>query len=170
MFKKTFSFAVLFIFMINTSSANDGIKSVLQDYQFAVTVEWDQKDPAFLKAQEEKLLSSVETLMLNGHSPRELIQESLSLIPDERQRAEVEQSMAHFEKGEISKEDISNLLKQHSGHMSQAGATWSPVAYVLIGVVVTYAAFKLLILSVYYFDNDWHNSDQPEIPPAEPKP
>jgi hypothetical protein len=165
MLRKTLSFFFLFTFLMNSSFAGEGIKSALQDYQYAMTVEWDQQDPEYAKAQEEKLLNSVESLLQNGHTPKSIVQESLALIPDAQQRNEIQTALNQFNQGELSKAELLNMLANHSSQMSQTGASWSVVGTVILGLVLGYASLKILFLVVYYWDTDWDYGETTETKP-----
>ncbi len=155
-----------FIFLTGNSFAATGFKDLIQEYQYDVTVVWDQKDKEFIQRADEKLISGVETLIENGASPQELMNEAITLIPDEKVKADIKQTMGLYGQKKFSKEQLVTFLNQNATQMARQGSSWSTVGKILVGVVVTYAVLKLLMIIIMYWDTD-PNYGQPsgDYPP-----
>lgn len=155
-----------FIFLSGNSFAATGFKDLIHDYQYEVTVEWDQQDKDFINRADEKLISGVETLLQEGASPQELLNEALTLIPDEKVKADVKQTLKLYGQKEFSKEQLVAFLSQNTSQMARQGSSWSTVGKILVGVVVTYAVLKILMIIIMYSDTD-PNYGQPsgDYPP-----
>jgi hypothetical protein len=151
---KALSFVIsLFIFM-QAGHASTGVKDLLDEYHYAVTVEWDQKDETFIQAQEDKLLIGLENALATSVNPENVVKEILAQIPDQKLKADITQAFTLFKKDEISKEQILTLVQSHQASMNQQGTSWSPVMKIIIGVVVGYVVLKALMLVIYYWDTD----------------
>ena len=91
----------LFIFM-QAGHASTGVKDLLDEYHYAVTVEWDQKDETFIKAQEDKLLIGLENALATSVNPENVVKEILAQIPDQKLKADITQAFTLFKKDEIN--------------------------------------------------------------------
>lgn len=138
-----------FIFLTGNSFAATGFKEIIQEYQYEVTVEWDQQDKEFLKNAEDKMISGVESLLASGASPEDLMNEALTLIPDEKLKEDLKITLKNY-----SKEQLISFLDQNADRMALQGSSWSTVGKILVGVVVTYAVLKLLMIIIIYSDTD----------------
>lgn len=150
-----------FIFLTGNSFAATGFKELIQEYQYEVTVEWDQQDKEFIKNAEDKMISGVEALLKSGASPEDLMNEALTLIPDEKLKADLKVTLKNY-----SKDQLISFLDQNADRMALQGSSWSTVGKILVGVVVTYAVLKLLMIIIIYSDTD-PNYGEPsgEYPP-----
>src|SRR5690606_13398261 len=86
MLKKFFAFSLiscLFIVQANASTPN-GLKAAFDDLNYALTVEWDQRDRSFYDAQMQKFESHLNSLQAQGLTNQELIEFTLTQVKDEK--------------------------------------------------------------------------------------
>lgn len=131
-------------FLSGNSFAATGFKDLFQNYQYAVTVEWDQHDKDFLEAEEQKFSKGIEILLQSGHSTQDIVNDSLTMIHDENLRNEIKEALSLYGDNKISKDQLLNMLEQNASAMSQQGSSWSTLGKIVVGVVVTYAVLKIL--------------------------
>lgn len=143
MLKSLLSFVLVFgllssqAFAYNTSS----LKAIFNDFQYDVTVLWDQKDPEFFNAAQAQMMSRIEAA---GISDKEIIAYALSNVSDEQ----VKQALTHAYKTNNA-EMMLDVINQ-----SQAqGASWIGkvlmglgiavgVGFTVMGIMVLYALSK----------------------------
>jgi hypothetical protein len=86
MLKRLLSLALSFAF-VTTASASSitpmAVVSAMEEFNFAVNVEWDQKDPEFYKTQVSKLENSINALVADGMTLAEVIDVAASTIKNE---------------------------------------------------------------------------------------
>jgi hypothetical protein len=147
-----------------TSLAKTGIKSSIQNFQYAVTVEWDQKDHSFLKYQEDLLKKEIEELLKAGESPKVIMEELVSLIPDQRLQRDILEASSLYQKKEIEREELEAFLQMHLEDLQTRGPSWSPVVKFIVGLGIFYIVFNLFLFTLYYWDTD-PNYGQVDNPP-----
>ncbi len=156
---------LILCFLSSNSFAATGFKELFENYQYAVTVEWDQQDQVFLKNEENKFINGIDLLVQNGHSTEEIIIESLELIHDKNLRNEIEEALKLFGSKNISKNQLLTILDQNAVAMSQQGSSWSTIGKILVGAVVTYGVLKLLMIIIIYSDTDPNYGQPGDAPP-----
>ncbi len=143
-----------------------GIAELIKSYQYSVLVEWDQQDPEFLKAKQDDFARGIETLIAEGHKPRELLQESLKLIPNEEVRRQLSEA-SQLSGSSMTSEELTQYFEQQLNSMTVQGSSWSPVTKILLGVAITYVVLKVLMITLMYWDTD-PNYGQVDNPPKVP--
>ncbi|MBY0516787.1 MAG: hypothetical protein K2P81_07760 [Bacteriovoracaceae bacterium] len=166
--KILYPFLAFICFTQYSMAAAPGFKTLINNYQYAVNVEWDQRDVAFLKNEEAKLKQGIQVLIDQGMTSEELVQESLMMIPSQQLSVEIKESVELFKAGRLSNEELISVVTEHMDSMGQRGSSWSPVTNILVGVVATYVVLKALMLVIYYWDTD-PNYGQTGDPPPVPK-
>ena len=149
---------------------NSGLKSLLDNYQYTLIVEWDQTDSVYLQNATEKFSRDLEALIAEGHAPEVLLQESLSLIPNEKTKSDLTYALGLYHNKSLSSAELKSFFEEELKHMHIQGVSWSPVTKVLVGAAIGYAVFKILLLTIYYWDYDPNYQGSTEPPPLPPKP
>lgn len=151
--------------MIFMQSSQASVSELIREYQYSMTVEWDQKDSAFAEVQNKRLKSGIQQLLKEGTSPGEILQESAQLIQDDKAKAEVLEVIFLFEQGRMTESQMISFIDQILEKSAQRGTSWSPVLKLMAGIVGGYIIFKLVLLAIYYHDTDF-NYGQPSEPPT----
>lgn len=125
---KVLTLLLAFCFTMNTFASTGSMRQLgvlLDEYQYAVTVEWDQKDRAFLEAQSLNFLKSVETLMQEGLTLSEIQQTIQEKGGDRMISGELLQKLQTIQ-GEVTPEKLAKLLTENSSSLYREGASWAP--------------------------------------------
>ncbi|MFL5785777.1 MAG: hypothetical protein ACJ76H_14260, partial [Bacteriovoracaceae bacterium] len=62
--KKLFSLLLVLCFSVNVmASSTSGLERAMDDYQFALTVEWDQKDQAVYQAKTDAFFAEMAKMI-----------------------------------------------------------------------------------------------------------
>ncbi len=165
-FAKLVHFLLAFIFCSQCALASTGnFKELVQEYNYTLTVEWDQKDLEFLKSAESKFSIGVRELLKEGSSPLELMAESLDLISDLKLRRELSERLKVYHHNKMSNEELLEFVERYSSSMQTQGTSWSPAMKILLGVVGGYIAFKLILVTIMYWDTDPNYGEDGNPPP-----
>ena len=164
-FTKLFSSFLTLLLTSQTCFAAPGLSELVREYQFAMSVEWDQRDEGFKNEQQEKLLKGIEHLRAEGATTQQLLTESLLMIPDLTKRHDVAEAMGLYHAGQLSQAQLHDFLEENLANMQTPGVSWSPLTNVIVGVVVGYAVLKALMLVIYYWDTDPNYGQGGEAPP-----
>ena len=134
------------IFYSQSIFATSTLREITDSYQYAVDVEWDQKDQKFLEAANEKMKGELEQLIQSGVSKEELLNQAMEAIPDAKMKSEVKKNFQALSAESISAEQFQKSMQDIAG-MRTSGAHWSPVGSVLVGtaavLAVSYLAFRI---------------------------
>lgn len=128
--------------------ASSGLNEVVDDYNYTMTVEWDQVDQDFYNTQTEIFVNKIQGLIANGLTQKEVENFVAARISD---KASLEK-LALVSKNAKTTQDVVALLKDHSLNLYQRGANWngevvltiatSTIAAVYV-IWVTYSLIKL---------------------------
>lgn len=160
-------FLLVALFSQSSYAATKSFTTLVQSYQYAVLVEWDQADPKFLQDAEDEFRQGVVQLLSEGASPQELLGESLSLIPNATLRQELGQGVELYQGGDFNPKELLDFTTDHISQMEAQGSSWSPAVKIAAGIVGGYVVFKLLMLTILYWDYD-PNYGQTGEPPKVP--
>ena len=164
-FTKLVSSFLTLLLTTQTCIAAPGLTELVREYQFAMSVEWDQRDEGFKTEQQQKLLKGIDHLAADGVTTQHLLSESLALIPDLAKRKDVAEAMGLYRAGQLSQEQLQGFLEENLENMQAPGVSWSPLTNVIVGVVVGYAVLKALMLVIYYWDTDPNYGQGGDAPP-----
>lgn len=134
------------VFATTTSS----LRAITNNYKYAVEVEWDQQDPQFLDTKKLELEQGIAALIDAGASPKSLLQEALSEIPEGKQKKDIESLLNIVSTQKMSPEQFGAELLSVMG--KQEGASWTGGANLLIGVG---AAFAITYIVFRVYMNEW---------------
>ena len=152
---KLISIFVLVCFSLNVFSATGTLEALERDfdnYQYAVTVDWDQKDDAFLQKETNTFLENLNTLMLNGS----LNQQEVLAFAEKKlaNKKAFEALKLRLTLQDPSAENVAQTIKENSKEFYQRGANWSgDTNFPLIGGIVVGAA--ALIYGLIWFNNNY---------------
>lgn len=121
-------FSLLIIPQIALASQGDELKQAIDEYFFAMTVEWDQQDRSFAVAQEALLTQKINSMIKSGMDSSQLVEIFNSISGLDYKQIELEIKARKLE----SPEQIKGLLIEKMGSRYDQGASW--VGAVLIGI------------------------------------
>lgn len=128
------------------STIREGLEAAMNEYEYEMVVEWDQKDA--VKAQEftQKFTEKLEALYQQGLSNDEVMKYIETRIVDKKQLASIQASAALSAKGGSSAQNIAQALQENMEKFGHRGASWTGgVAYaavisglLIVGALIVY--------------------------------
>lgn len=131
------------------------VDEAFQKFQYAMSVEWDQKDEAFKKQAEKDLITSLLALVEAGISVKEIQAHMERTILSSESREEYKRLVAAMEDQDLPEEEITartlefvkNAQAKGLGFNGEGGpigghSTLTIIAVVVIVVVVTHLCLK----------------------------
>lgn len=136
-----FFVTVLAFFMLTTythAAAGTGLKQAFDEFNYAVKVEWDQKDQAFYNAQLEKLKAAVSAAQTSGMSNAALIDAIAAETKSTVLRDELRLLATQVELGLIAQDQLQAEVQKVMSKSYRQGASWNGEAILLgaVGVLV----------------------------------
>jgi hypothetical protein len=143
---------VLSLSLLTTSSfagSNTGLKDAIQELNYALNVEWDQKDMSFYSREMNAFRDRVEALNLQG-SKKAILSDAVNSLPASAFKNQLSEKLSQVDVNKMSDNEIQDLLIQISKNSGSKGASWNGSAQevvipalIAIGVVV----FIVLVIS-----------------------
>jgi hypothetical protein len=143
--KKFMLLILTFLMVPQFAMANqtDGLKQALDEFYYSMTVEWDQKDPEILRAQEQLLAKRLITEIAAG-----LTKEELASLFSQTTNLDLNELMMEIQRLNLqSPDDIKALLinKMHARYFK--GASWNGEA---VGMVLVAALAAFIVIGLVY--------------------
>jgi hypothetical protein len=147
--KKLISSIVATCFCLNVF-AHTGTVSALEkhidEFQYALTVEWDQQDEGFREAQTSILLAKLQQTATDGALSTAEIEALLAKRLGGNQALEALKLRLSLSPVQSTSEMMS-FIQQHSQDFYQTGVSWNgSTGFVVAGVLAGIAAFAALII------------------------
>lgn len=155
--KKIISLILLFCLSFNVLADSGALKELereLDSFNYAMTVEWDQKDKAFASAETKKFLTAIDKLIAEkklGAGEIELLMKARIKNPELLQAVQLKAGLLG---ASPAPEKVLELLKSTSDDLYQRGASWNGNAQtlVIVGVVV-------VIVAILIAKAAWHDAN-----------
>jgi hypothetical protein len=148
--KNIISLFLCFIFSLPPLNAATTEKNQLQkavdDLQYAITVEWDQKDQLFYNTQMEAFKKSLQELHGSGMPISEMVAEFAKMIKDEKVANEFSKTFNLIDSNKMSFDHAVEIMNRSISQTYQRGASWSGEAVLGISLVVIIMGAMTLIL------------------------
>jgi hypothetical protein len=148
MLQRLLTLILALAFMTTASASHIGahaIKATLDEFNFAITVEWDQKDQSFYQAQVAKLQRELSDLRDQGVTNAEIIDVAVSTVKDQKLAQEMKAILNVVEVNKLSAEQAQSMVLEAAKKSSAQGASWSGDAWLWIGPIIAVA----LIIAVF---------------------
>lgn len=135
------SLLVAFCFSLNVMAATGTIQELerhMDDYQYALSVEWDQKDQAFYDAQTKIFFEKMGKLIKeDGLSQAEILKMIEIKTKNKAALEALKLKLSVLSKG-ATPEELASIVKDASKDLYSQGASWSGevVFSVVLGVVL----------------------------------
>lgn len=154
MFKKFFTlFIAMAIFTVQAhASAQDGLKKAFDEMNYALTVEWDQKDQSFYETELKKFTSVIRDLKKTGLSNEEMIEFAKSQVKDARVAKDLETAFSVITVNKMNSEEASKYMMDSMKRAYSDGASWSGgvTLYLVVGLLVLALAVAASPGTAYY--------------------
>ncbi len=152
---KTLALILTFCISFNvlaTEPVIDELESLIDDYNYALTVEWDQKDAKFAAQKTTQFYSELERLLTNGELSKDQLDSLLaSKVSDQRKLQSLKERAALLPSFSTSQE-LGNYLATNKAEFYASGASWNGTA------TVFYGGLALFFLSFIAYTT-WYNSN-----------
>jgi hypothetical protein len=115
------------------STVREGLEAAVNEFEYDMVVEWDQKDAAKAEAFSKKLTEKLRVLYQEGLSNAELVKYIESRVVDKNQLASLKASAAFSAEAGSSPENIAKALQENLEKFGNKGASWNGgVAYAAV--------------------------------------
>lgn len=139
------SLLVAFCFSLNVMASTGTIAELerhMDEYQYALSVEWDQQDPAFYEAQTKIFFTKLGDLIKSGGLSKEEVMQMVELKAKNKDAIEaLKLKLSLLSKG-ASAEELANIVKDSAKDLYSEGASWNgevvfsvAIGLVLVGVI-----------------------------------
>lgn len=144
---KYLSILLVFCFSLNAFASTGAMKeleSAMDNYQFAMTVEWDQKDQAFKAKQLELLNAKMGELFKQGLTSQD-VKVLIGTRFKDSKVAEAAKVKIALMGNKLTPSNVVDVLKDSSSDIYSQGASWTgnTQIFVIGGVVVAILAIVL---------------------------
>ncbi len=141
MFLKLITLLVAFSLFTAVAGANnhEGLKAAFDEFNYATTVEWDQRDLSFLEARKQELAQAIEA---QGLSREELISVTRSLLNDKVLVNNLDRVLNAVSMNDMTAEQAQDLMAKAMSKSQMNGANWNGV------IVLTPVGLLVLVLIV----------------------
>jgi hypothetical protein len=150
--KKLLSLVILLCFSLNSFASTNGVKvleRILNDYQYTITVDWDQKDQIFYERETQKFFTQMKDVIEKDGLTQE---EVLSLVEKkliDKKAAEALKLKFSLISNINSSEELGRALQSETKSMYAKGASWNGEVVIITGIIVV--AFAVLAYQ-WWFD------------------
>ena len=147
MFKKFISMMmVLSIFTVHANAASqNSLKSVFDELNYSLSVEWDQKDKDFYTAQMKKFSAELRELQAKGLTNAQLIEFVKSEVKNEKVARDLETAFTMISITKMSSEEASNYMVETMKKSYSAGASWNGEVFLYLGIGVLLVAAAIAV-------------------------
>lgn len=148
---KLVSLFVALCFTMNVFASTGGAKAfeaALDEYHYAVSVEWDQKDVKFHEAKTKELFDKMQALITEGAINQKEINEVIEKKINNKATVDLLKLKMSLAGDFQSPEDLANFMRESSKELYSQGASWN--GYVVIPVAVVLTAVVALGFAMWY--------------------
>jgi hypothetical protein len=143
---KTTLISLLLAFTLSAQA----MAGVFDEFTYAVTVEWDQKDATFYDQQVKLLESNLTALQEAGLDNEGLITLGLSEVKDAKLQAEAKELLNLVATEDLSEAEARDLLLSFQEKSFSQGASWTGNTVVTAGVAVVVVIGVVIVASRVY--------------------
>lgn len=167
MLNRFFAFivALSFLFTAPAGAATnaEALRQAMNDFNYAVNVEWDQQDQGFYDAQMNSFQAALSELSAKGMTQAEMLTEAKALVKDSRTAAELEKTLQLIEARSLSAAETKKLVMDMIAQSQSRGASWSGNLLWSVGPLVAI----ILVLALVGGSSSCGGEGQPEcVAPA----
>jgi hypothetical protein len=133
---------VVAIFTVSAhANTQNGLKAAFDEMNYALSVEWDQKDQSFYEGQLKKFTATVRELQKQGLTNQQMIDFAKSQVNDVKVAKDLETAFSMITINKMSSEEASKYMMESMKRSYSNGASWN-------GDVLVYLAVGLLIVAL----------------------
>jgi hypothetical protein len=149
MFKKLIALMmVLSIFTVQAqASTHDGLKAAFDELNYALTVEWDQKDKDFHADQMKKFTASLRDLQSKGLTNAQLVDFAKSQVKNAQVAKDLETALNMIQINKMAPAEANKYILDTMKKSYSAGASWNGEVFIYLAVGVLIVALAVAIAS-----------------------
>ena len=147
MFKKLIALMlVLSIFTVQAhASTNDGLKAAFDELNYALTVEWDQKDKDFHADQMRKFTATIRDLQSKGLTNAQLVEFAKSQVKNAQVAKDLETALNMIQINKMSPSEANKYILDTMKKSYSAGASWNGEVFIYLAVGVLIVALAVAL-------------------------
>lgn len=146
--KFLFTALSIIIFTTNTYAVSgEGLQEALNELQYSLTVEWDQKDKSFYDQQMTKFNSKIKELQGQGLSNADMMSFIITNTKSEALRKELSNLMLLVKINKLSQEEALTLVKEKMNETQAKGASWNGSTYDRVAMVLVAALVTVFVVA-----------------------
>jgi hypothetical protein len=130
------------------SPVKESLDELIDQYEYQMTVEWDQEDSQFLQKTTQDFYEELSKLSQNGLNEKDI----LDVLSSKSLGADRIEALKHALKPLTSKanksEELAKIISEYSKDVYQNGASWNGSIIVMAGVGIV--AVSLLGYSIWF--------------------
>lgn len=123
------------------------IEQSLDDYHYAMTVEWDQKDQKFHDEKTQIFLAAIQTAMAEGASKEDIFKLAQSKMKSSQNLEALKLKMSLLSAPASNSAELVEILKMSSADFYTQGASWNGEA----GEIALWAGIALFVGFAVWF-------------------
>jgi hypothetical protein len=114
------------------------LQSAIQQLNFSLTVEWDQKDPNFKAKALKTFNAQIKELQASGVSTQSIVAGLKSQLKDAKLIADLDRLANVAKTKKMSPKQTQSLVAQYAAQAQKAGASWTGegAVYTLVAIAV----------------------------------
>ena len=130
------------------ATTHNGLKEAFDDLDYALNVEWDQKDEVFHKSQTDLFIDRVAELQDAGMTNAELMNFTISQVKNGKVAADITALFDLVNANKISETQVLEMVQAMRKDSQTQGANWSGTTTIIalsvfiVAAVATYAVLK----------------------------
>lgn len=128
------------------------LEKALDEYQYSLTVEWDQKDSAFMTARTEAFYASLSDLMNKGLTQEEVLSVVSKKSKNPKEIEALKLKMESLAVKSSTASELAQAITANSKGMYSTGASWEGSA-ILISVGIVAVIGAAIAYSVWFDKN-----------------
>ncbi len=129
------------------AATNRGLKAAFDEMSYALTVEWDQKDPEFYEATMRSFRHTVRELQRQGVTNAELLEFAKSQVKDARLARDLDTAFSVITVNRLTPEEATKHVVETVKRAYSKGANWTgdPMISFLIAAVIVAVIAGLIL-------------------------
>lgn len=131
-----------------TSGTTEALENALNDYQYSLTVEWDQKDSTFMAEKTEAFYKTLSLLMEKGLTQKEITDLVAKKSTNPKELEALTLKLKLLAQNSSSSSDLAQVITENSQKFYATGASWEGYYYTTAGIFAVVAA--LVAYSIWY--------------------
>jgi hypothetical protein len=148
MLRTLFSFVLSLAITISSvgASTQTSLKDAFDEFNYSISVEWDQKDLGFYENQRKKFIDNISELQAQGTTYQEMIDFLRSQVKDGTLAKDLETAFNMIQINRMSQDEAHKYLLQTINNSYSTGASWNGETGYWISMGVVVIAFAIGII------------------------